>query len=206
MNRREFIAGLGGAAVWPVAARAQQGERVRRIGALWPQDENDPVGKLFVAAFLEGLAELGWSQGRNLRVEARWNPRTADERRQYVAELINARPDLLVTGTGRLTREMQQQTNTVPIIFVGAGDPLTLGIVASLARPEGNTTGVTDIFPSIAAKWLELLKEAVPDVSRVALIFSAEAHTTYRFGCALGEDCERGRNAGWDSRHHYAGS
>jgi putative tryptophan/tyrosine transport system substrate-binding protein len=127
-------------------------------------------------------------------------------RRQYVAELINARPDLLVTGTGRLTREMQQQTNTVPIIFVGAGDPLTLGIVASLARPEGNTTGVTDIFPSIAAKWLELLKEAVPDVSRVALIFSAEAHTTYRFGCALGEDCERGRNAGWDSRHHYAGS
>jgi putative tryptophan/tyrosine transport system substrate-binding protein len=178
MNRREFIAGLGGAAVWPVAARAQQGERVRRIGALWPQDENDPVGKLFVAAFLEGLAELGWSQGRNLRVEARWNRRTADERRQYVAELINARPDVLVTGTGRLTREMQQQTNTIPIIFVGAGDPLTLGIVASLARPEGNTTGVTDIFPSIAAKWLELLKEAVPVVSRVALIFDAATHTS----------------------------
>jgi putative tryptophan/tyrosine transport system substrate-binding protein len=177
MKRREFIAGVGAAVAWPLAAWAQQG-RFREIGILWPWGEHDLLDRIWHRAFMQGLAELGWEQGRNLRTNIRRDPRTADEALLYAADLVNTRPDVLVTGTGRLTRELQRQTKSIPIVFVGAGDPLALGIVASLSRPEGNTTGVTDIFPSTAAKWLELVKEAVPSVSRVALIFNADVHTT----------------------------
>jgi putative tryptophan/tyrosine transport system substrate-binding protein len=170
MTRREFIAGLGGAAAWPLVARAQQSERIRRMGVLWRLDENDPVAKLLAAAFMEGLAELGWSPGRNLKVEARWNPPTSEQVQMYAKELVDLKPDVLVTGTTRLTRALQEQTRTIPIVIVGAGDPLASGLVASLSHPEGNTTGVTDIFPSITGKWLELLKECVPNLTGVAVI------------------------------------
>jgi putative ABC transport system substrate-binding protein len=108
MRRREFITGLTSAAAWPLSARGQQSERIRLVGALWCMDENDPVRKLGAAAFMEGLAELGWSQGRNLRVEARWNPRTSEQIQMYARELVNLKPDVLVTCTIRLTRALQE--------------------------------------------------------------------------------------------------
>jgi hypothetical protein len=166
MRRREFIAGLGSAAALPLAARAQQRERVRRIGVLWPFEETSLQRRAWAGAFIQGLAELGWTEGRNLRIDIRWNPRTPEEVGMFARELTDAQPDVLVTGTIRLTRALQQQTQTVPIVIVGAGDPLSSGLVKSLSHPEGNTTGVTDIFPSIASKWVELLKESKPDLAR----------------------------------------
>jgi putative tryptophan/tyrosine transport system substrate-binding protein len=170
MNRRDFIAGLGGAAVWPLAARAQQGERVRRIGFLWRFRENDPLQQKLSATFWQALGKLGWAEGRNLRIDNRWDPRTDEEARTFAKELVDFHPDVLITGTPRLVRALQQQTKTIPIVFIGAGDPLAAGLVASLSRPEGNTTGVTEIFPSIAGKWLELLKQCVPGLTRVAVV------------------------------------
>jgi putative ABC transport system substrate-binding protein len=113
-------------------ARAQQSDRVRRIGLLWSFDQNDPVGRSLVDAFEQGLAELGWTEGHNIRIDARWNPKTPEQTRMFVNELIELKPDILVTGTPRLTAAIQQQTQTIPIVFLGAGDPLAQGIVASL--------------------------------------------------------------------------
>jgi putative ABC transport system substrate-binding protein len=175
MRRRDFITLLGGvAAAWPLAVGAQQPDRVRRLGILWPIDEADLARRLWATAFTEGLAELGWVEGRNLRIDVRWNPRTPEQTRVFSGELVALQPDVLVTGTPRLTRALQQQTQTIPIVFVGAGDPLSQGLVANLYRPGGNTTGVTDLFSSIAGKWLELLKECVPSLSRVALVFNPD--------------------------------
>ena len=173
MRRREFIAGLGGAAAWPVVARAQQGERVRRVGWLTSVDENNPV----LSATRQALAELGWTEGRDLRIDFRRNVRTAEQAQIFAKELVDLQPDVLVTGLVLLTKALQRQTRTIPIVFIGAGDPLSSGLVASLSRPEGNTTGVTDIFPTIAGKWLELLKECVPGLARVALIFNPNFST-----------------------------
>jgi putative ABC transport system substrate-binding protein len=173
--------GAGAAVTWPLAARAQQADRVRKIGCLWAFDQTDLLGKSWASAFKQGLAERGWTEGRNLRVDARWNPRTPEQTESAVNELIAQRPDVLVAVTPRLTRALQQKTKTIPIVFVGAGDPLTTGLVASLSRPGGNTTGVTDIFFSIAGKWLELLRECVPGLSRVAVVFSADTATPRPF-------------------------
>ena len=174
MRRREFIAGLGSAAAWPVIAGAQESGRIRLLGMLRQNDENDPVRKFWVSAFLEELAKLGWSEGRNLRVEARWNPRTSEQRQLDARALVGLKPDVLVAAPTRMVRALQEQTRTIPIVMIGAGDPLANGLVASLSRPEGNTTGVTDIFPSIAGKWLELLKACAPNLERVALIFNPD--------------------------------
>ncbi len=171
MKRREFIT-LVGAATWPLAARAQQ---PRRIGFLWPQDETDPVGKSWFTAVVMGLAELGWTEGSNLRIDVRWNPKTPEQTRMFVDELINLKPDILVTGTVRLTVAIQQQTQTIPIVFLGAGDPLAQGIVPSLSHPGGNTTGVTDLFAELGGKWLELLRECVPGLTRVGVVFNPAA-------------------------------
>jgi putative tryptophan/tyrosine transport system substrate-binding protein len=168
MKRREFIAGLG-AVAWPLVARAQQPTPMR-IGRLSSFGENDPLSRDMGMAFRQALANLGWVEGRNLRVDNRWDPKTDEEARIFAKELIDLHPDVLVTGTPRLVRALQQQTKTIPIVFMGVGDPLATGVVASLSRPEGNTTGVTDIFPSIAGKWLELLKECVPGLTRVAVV------------------------------------
>jgi putative tryptophan/tyrosine transport system substrate-binding protein len=171
MIRREFIAGLGGAVAWPLTARAQQrATPMRRIGTLWRFRENDPLQQKWSAAFWQALAKLGWAEGRNLTVVSRWDPKTDEEARTFAKELVDLHPDVLITGTPRMVRALQQQTKTVPIVFLGAGDPLATGVVASLSRPEGNTTGVTDIFPSIAGKWLELLKDCVPGLTRVAVV------------------------------------
>ncbi len=179
--RRQFITLFGGAAAWPATARAQQGERLRRIGFLWNLDQSDPVVRSWAAAFMQGLAGLGWVEGRNLRIDARWNPRTPEQTRIFADELIALQPEVLVTGTPRLVLALQQQTRTIPIVFLGAGDPLAQGIVASIARPGANTTGVTDLLPGLGGKWLELLKDCMPGLVRVALIRNPDlANSTIR--------------------------
>ncbi len=169
MRRREFITLLGGTAVaWPLAARAQQGGRVRRVGALMNVAADDPESSLRVAAFAQGLQELGWTVGRNVRIDWRWN---ADRERHpaYAAELLALAPDVLLT-TGGTVRPMQQATRTVPIVFAGLVDPVGGGFVRSLARPGGNTTGFATLEWGFSVKWLELLKEIAPGVARVAVI------------------------------------
>jgi putative ABC transport system substrate-binding protein len=175
MRRRDFLTLLGGgAAALPVAARAQQGMQMRRIGFLWNLDPNDPVGKSWVAALMHGLAGLGWVEGRNLRIDVRWDPRTPQQTRMFADELIALNPDVLVTGTQRLTLALQGLTKTIPIVFVGAGDPLAGGIVRNAAHPGGNTTGVTDLLTGFGSKWLELLKECMPSLARVAMIQNSD--------------------------------
>jgi putative tryptophan/tyrosine transport system substrate-binding protein len=185
MRRREFLAGFACAAM-AVPAGAQQPAEMRRLGILWPHNENDPTTKGWYSALMTGLAELGWAEGHNLRMDVRWNPRTIEQAQLFAKELVDLRPDVLVTGTARLVRVVQMETQTIPIILVGAGDPLGLGLVKSLARPEGNTTGITDIFPSIAGKWLEIVKECMPDLAKVALVFNPNRLvTTTAFDAAL---------------------
>jgi putative tryptophan/tyrosine transport system substrate-binding protein len=171
MRRREFITGLGSAmAVWPLIARAQQAGRMRRVGVLTAFSENDQTGQTYIAGFREELAKLGWVEERNMRFDLRFGGTDADRIRAYAAELVRLGPDVIVTGSAAVTREVQQQTRTIPIVITGVGDPIVNGIVNSLARPEGNTTGVTNLYPSIGGKWLELLKEAAPRVERVGIL------------------------------------
>jgi putative ABC transport system substrate-binding protein len=173
LKRRDFIMLLGGAAAaWPIAARAQPTDRVRRIGFLWYFEANAPVGKSWVVALMRGLAGYGWIEGRNLRIDVRWRPSTPEQTRMFADELVALHPDVLVTGTPRLVLSLQQLTKTIPIVFVGAADPLSSGLVPSLSHPGGNTTGVTDIFPEVGGKWVELLQECVPSLRRVALVSS----------------------------------
>jgi putative ABC transport system substrate-binding protein len=177
MKRREFIAGLGGAAAWPLVARAQQGERVRRVGMLMGFAGSDQVAQVDIAAFQDGLAKLGWVEGRNLRIDLRFGGGDAERTLAYAAELVSLAPDVIVTSTAAVTRAVQQKTHNIPIVITGVGDPVVNGIVKSIARPEGNTTGVTNLYASIGGKWLELLKEAVPQVDRVALLYNAQVTT-----------------------------
>jgi putative tryptophan/tyrosine transport system substrate-binding protein len=169
MKRREFIAGLGGAAVWPLAGRAQQGDRMRRIGVLTfaPVDEEAP------RSLREGLRKLGWIEGRNLQIDFRFGAGDPNRTRAFAAELVSLRPEVIVTSFRIATLAAQQQTKTIPIIFAGAGDPVANGTVRNVARPEGNTTGFTNLNASFGGKWPELLKEVAPGVARVALISSA---------------------------------
>src|ERR1700730_7569197 len=168
MRRREFITLIGGAAssiFWPLAGRAQQAERVRRIGVLWPYSETDPVGQSNVAALRQGLQELGWPEGRTLRFDYRWGANAADPDRirRYAAELVALAPDVIVSGGGGIiVRELQRASRTVPIVVAGANDPVGAGLVESLARPGGNTTGFAGIEYSQSGKFLELLKEVAP--------------------------------------------
>jgi putative ABC transport system substrate-binding protein len=169
MRRREFIALLGGmATAWPLAARAQS-ERVRRIGALMGQAEDDPDRGVRVAAFAQGLQQLGWTIGSNVRIDYRWA--TSDvERSRYAAELVALKPDVLFATSGATVGALQQTTRTVPIVFVTVIDPVGGGWVASLAHPGGNATGFASHDFSLSGKWLELLKEIAPRVTRVAVI------------------------------------
>jgi putative tryptophan/tyrosine transport system substrate-binding protein len=170
MERRKFITLLGGAAVaWPVAARAQQGEPMRRIGVLMSLGADDAEGQARLAAFSQALKQLGWSEGRNLRIDTRWT--TADDIRKHAAELVALAPDVLVAGGGTATvAPLLQATRTVPIVFTVVIDPVGAGFVASLAHPGGNATGFTVYEYSMSGKWLELLKEIAPRVSRVAVL------------------------------------
>ena len=154
MKRREFITALGGAAVaWPIAAHAQQ--PMRRVGVLMNSAEHDPEGQTRLAGFLQGLQDAGWTVGRNLRVDIRWGAGDSDRYRNQVADLIRLTPDVIVTSGGTTTRAVQQATRTVPIVFVQATDPVGGGLVASLARPGGNSTGFSQSEYSISAKWIE---------------------------------------------------
>ena len=172
LRRGEFIALLGGAAAaWPLAARAQQADRVRRIGVLMYPARDDPEGQARIAAFLDSLERLGWTDGRNVRIDIRWPAGFgADRVRQDASELVAAAPDVILATGNTTTAPLQQLTRTVPIVFVVTADPVSEGYVASMARPGGNTTGFSFIEFGIAGKWLELLKQIAPDVTRVAVL------------------------------------
>ena len=170
MNRREFITFLGGAAAWPFAARAQQGNRVRRMGVLMPTAADDPQSLARVGAFLQGLQELGWTDGRNVRIEYRWGYGNGERIRKSAAELVALAPDvILATGTSAMG-PLQQVNRTVPIVFVNVADPVSSGFVRSLARPGGNATGFSAVDYSFGGKWLELLKQISPRVTRAAVV------------------------------------
>jgi putative ABC transport system substrate-binding protein len=172
MQRRDFITILGGAAAaWPLAAKAQQDGRVRRIGIMQSTSEDDPGTQANVAAWRNELAKLGWVEGRNLRVDLRYTAGNPDRMRVSARELLSVGPDVIVVGGQAGTRVLQQQTRTIPIVFVQVGDPVENGLVTSLARPESNTTGITNLYASIVGKWVELLREAAPRVARVAIVF-----------------------------------
>jgi ABC-type uncharacterized transport system substrate-binding protein len=169
MNRRQVTTLLGGVAAWPLVARAQQGESVRRIGVLMYLPADDAEGQARIAAFTQALNQLGWSDGRNLRIDTRWA--TADDIRSHAAELVALAPDVLVAGTGTATvAPLLQATRTLPIVFVSVIDPVGSGFVASLAQPGGNATGFTIYEFGMSGKWLELLKEIAPRVTRAAVI------------------------------------
>jgi putative ABC transport system substrate-binding protein len=173
VKRREFITLLAGTvAVWPVTARAQQGERVRRIGIVLGGTD-DQVTQAELTAFRQGLEGLGWIDDRNLRIDVRFGGGDPDRIRGYARELVGLAPEVIVTSSAAPTRAVQQQTQTIPIVITGVGDPVTNGIVKSLARPEGNITGVTNLYLSIGGRWLQLLKEAAPKVERVGLVYNA---------------------------------
>ena len=171
VRRREFITLLGGVTVaWPLAARAQQGERVRRVGALGVLAKDDPEAKAHEAAFQQALAGLGWTVGGNLRIDYRWAAGDADRLRKTAAELVGLAPDVILTRGSQSIEPLLQQTRTIPIVFVNIIDPVGSGYVASLARPGGNATGFTQFENRISGKWLELLKEVAPSIAQVAVI------------------------------------
>ena len=170
-SRREFITLLcGAAAAWPLAARAQQRERMRRIGVLMSAVEGDPIGLEYVTAFAQALAELGWSVGRNVRIEYRWGAGDLDRFRRYAAELVALSPDVVLASAGSIVGALQQASRTVPIVFVTTIDPVGGGWVESLSRPGTNATGFASFEFSMSGKWLELLKEIAPGVKRVAVV------------------------------------
>jgi putative tryptophan/tyrosine transport system substrate-binding protein len=171
MKRREFIALLGGAAVaWPLAARAQQGDRMRRIGILMNLAADDPEGRARIEAFVQGLQQLGWTVGRNLQIDTRWAAADADLFRRYATELLEPAPDVILAATISAVAALQQATRAVPIVFVNVADPVGAGVVARLSRPGGNVTGFSLYEYSIAGKWVELLKQIAPGVTRAAVL------------------------------------
>jgi putative ABC transport system substrate-binding protein len=173
IRRRDFIAGFGSAAAWPLAARAQQDGRVRRIGWLSVVDENDPASKRLLSAFTHALAELGWTDGRNVRVDLR----VAGDLNQIPAlaqELVGLRPDIIVAGTTTATVALQRETRTIPIVFVGLADPVASGLLPRLDRPSENITGFANLEASLGGKWLELLSEIVPGLKRAAIMFNPD--------------------------------
>jgi putative tryptophan/tyrosine transport system substrate-binding protein len=174
MKRREFIAGLGAAAVWPIAVQAQQPEGVRHIGVLMNVVKDDPGGLADVAAFRQGLAELGWVEGRSIDIEFRWPGGDIQRAQTFAKELVGLRPDVLIGRSTPTTAALKQETNTIPIIFVSVTEPVEQGFVQSLPRPGGNITGFTNFEASIGGKWLQLLKEVDPRIVRVAVIYNPQ--------------------------------
>src|SRR6516164_5162656 len=173
MKRRAFITLLGGAAAaWPLAAGAQQRERMRRIGLLQGLAESDPETLARTVAFRQALDALGWTEGRNIRIDYRFAGADPARVQAYAAELVDAAPDLIVAVSTPAAAALKQATHTIPIVLAVVADPLGQGLVASLSRPGGNITGFANLEFTIVGKWLELLKEIAPDVRRVALIFN----------------------------------
>src|SRR5438034_5960823 len=172
MRRREFIAFVSGAAAaaWPLAARAQQTERMRRIGVLLPATADDPQRQAWFGAFLQGLAQSDWIIGRNVQIDTRWATANPDAVRRHAAELAALAPDVILASGASTVGPLLQVTRTVPIVFAAVADPVGAGFVNSLARPGGNTTGFMAFEYSISGKWLELLKQIAPSVTRVAVL------------------------------------
>ena len=170
MRRRDFVTLLGGAAAWPLTARAQQPERMRRIGVLMNLASDDAEGQARLATFHQGLQQLGWTVGRNVQIDYRWAAGDTGRFHRYAEELLALAPDVVLASATPSVQALQQATRTVPIVFANVGDPVGLGVVASLARPGGNATGFTPWEFGFGAKWLELLKEIAPRVRRVAVL------------------------------------
>jgi putative ABC transport system substrate-binding protein len=174
MKRREFITLLGGAAAWPLAARAQPGERLRRVSVLMSLTENDPEAQARLAALARGLRDLGWAEGRNLRIEYRGIVGGGIDRiRAAAAEVVASNPDVVHANNTTIVQELQRHTRSIPIVFANIFDPVESGIVASLARPGGNATGFMNWEPALSGKWLELLKEVAPGVNRVLVLVNS---------------------------------
>src|SRR4030081_2428378 len=174
LQRRQFITLLGGAAAWPLAARAQQPERMRRLGVLLAATADDRENQSRIGAFQQGLAALGWTEGRNVRIDTRWATTNADDIRKHAVELAALAPDAILSGSGTTTlAPLLQATRIVPIVFVVVVDPVGAGFVASLARPGGNATGFLMFEYGLSGKWLELLKQVAPGVTRAAVLRDA---------------------------------
>jgi len=169
-SRRKFIALIGGAAAWPLAARAQQGEPMRRIGALMSTAADDPEGQARIAAFQQGVQQFGWTIGRNVRIDSRWPVGDSERTRRYAAELVALAPDVILATGSAAAAPLLQATRTVPVVFVIVPDPVGAGFVNSLARPGGNATGFIQFEYGISGKWLELLKQIAPGVTRAAIL------------------------------------
>ena len=163
LNRRDFISCLGGAAAWPLAARAQPADQMRRIGVLTVFSKDDPEGQRRIAALLQRLQELGWADGRNVRIEFRWAGGDPDQSRFYAGELVGMKPDVILVNNALVMPLLQKETHIIPIVFVAISDPVVAGIVTNLARPGGNITGFTTGEYEIGGKRLEVLKEVVPE-------------------------------------------
>jgi putative tryptophan/tyrosine transport system substrate-binding protein len=172
MKRREFIAGVGSAAAWPMIVRAQQGDRVRRIGVLMPGDEIDLVARTFVSAFTQALAGFGWTDGRNLRMDVRSAGGDTNRIRALAQELVGLQPDIIVAGGAPVTVALQRETRTIPIVFLGLSDPVASGMVERVNQPGGNITGCALFEPSLGGKWLELLSGIAPGLKRAAIMFN----------------------------------
>ena len=176
IRRRQFITLLGGAAAWPLAARAQQGDRMRRIGVLMPGDENDPVWKTRLSAFTQALADLGWTVGRNVRMDLRWGGGDVNPIRALAQELVGLQPDTILTNGTAATAAVQRETRTIPIVFANVVDPVASGLVERLDRPSANATGFAILEASLGGKWLELLSEIAPGLKRAAIIFNPDTN------------------------------
>jgi putative ABC transport system substrate-binding protein len=173
VKRREFITLLGGAAAWPLAAGAEQPDQVRRIGVLMGYAESDSDARAWYAAFREALQKLGWTEGRNIQIDTRWaTPDDAESMRRLAKELVAPQPNVILSSTTPTTTALLQQTRTIPIVFAIVADPIGSGFVASFARPGGNVTGFIFTEPTMAGKWLELLKQIAPRIARVAMLFN----------------------------------
>jgi putative tryptophan/tyrosine transport system substrate-binding protein len=170
MRRRDFITLLGGATAWPLVARAQQGERMRRIGVLVASAEDESDIQARLAGFLEGIEKLGWSQGRNVRIDTRFAAGRADQYQMLAKELVTLQPDVILAQSPPITAALQRESRAIPIVFVSVSDPIGPGFVASLARPGGNITGIMQYEAGITGKWLAMLKEISPRLARVALV------------------------------------
>ena len=174
MNRRALVRLIGAAAVWPLAARAQQPDRVRRIGVLMGVAENDPARQSFVSAFTQALRDLGWRDGGNIRIDYRWGGGDSDRIQSFARELVELQPDLIVGQTTPVVAALKRETRTIPIVFTQVSDPVGSGFISSLAEPGGNITGFTNLESSMGSKLMELLKEIAPNTSRMALLFNPE--------------------------------
>ena len=182
MRRREFITLLGGtAATWPLAARAEQSDRMRRIGVLMGFAESDPTAQSWIAAFQNALVKLGWTEGSNLRIELWWAAADPDEIRSFAKELVDLRPDAIFDQTTPVTGALASETQTIPIVFVYVADPIGSGFAPSLARPGGNITGFTYLEPTTGGKWVGLLKEIAPRTAHVSILFNPATTPPLKF-------------------------